>query len=377
MQPNILHTPETHNAIYPHRERHIAKTIFLLNINTEGKPEGFQPRVRELTMPLLHNYARKIGAAIVEITARKFPEFPITYEKFQIHDLAKDVPHVKWHQVAEHKWEPQVIGRGPTEWAIYIDVDALVSPEFFDITMQLPRDHVCHNGRDMANMRWQYDQYFMRDGRNWGSCNWFTVGSDWMLDAWRPLDDISLRDALRRINITIEEYNSGECRTEHLIDDYTLSRNIARFGLKATTLIEICERIGYRGPNGVGGHNPFLWHIYTKPEEEKLRRMLNVLSAPKGAIIMHPQNPQVPEDVGWGIMDTNNAMQLREKFGLIRRMVPANSPYVSMPAEPFVPPAPGEQQSAEPSKDLDAIDQVLKEGHVVQTLPAGTEQMGS
>jgi hypothetical protein len=77
----------------------------------------------------------------------------------------------------------------------------------------------------MAGVRWSYDQYFRRDGRHIGSCNWFTVASDWCLDLWRPLDDLTLDEALANINITIGERNSRLCGTEHLIDDYTLSRN--------------------------------------------------------------------------------------------------------------------------------------------------------
>lgn len=284
------------NVTAPHWEKPIVKTIFLLNVTPDNKPDGFQPRVRTLTYPLIQNYARKIGAQVVEIVNRKFPDFPITYEKLQIHEIAKQIG---------------------SDWNIYLDLDALVSPEFFDPTVMLSKDTVAHNGRDMANMRWYYDKYFLRDGRHWGSCNWFTIASDWCLDVWRPLDDITLEQALSQINITTQEHNSGNCKTEHLIDDYTLSRNIARFGLKATTMVEVCAGLGFKDPNG-NGYNPFLWHIYTHTEEEKLSRMLGVLSTPVRQIIPDPRTQQ-PMDMGWGLMKPERAQQLREEWQLPRR----------------------------------------------------------
>ena len=322
MNPSAPETlPEvTTSRVGTHWERPVNKRIYLLNIAPDGNPEGWQPRVRYLTYPLIANYARKIGASIVEITERKFPTFPITYEKLQIHALAKQEVRAMIPIQGEPPFGFEITQAvvPVAEWNIYIDLDALVNPEFFDITQMLPKDHVAHNGRDMANMRWRYDQYFKRDGRHWGSCNWFSIASDWCLDLWRPLDDLTAAEALANINITIQEHNSGQCKTEHLIDDYTLSRNIARFGLKSTTVIDVCGNLGFKEPSG-RGYNPFLWHIYTETEEQKLNRMLNVLSAPNRAVIPDPRNPQQPMDMGWGLMQEADANKLREQWQLPRR----------------------------------------------------------
>lgn len=304
----------------PNWERPINKRIYLLNVTPEGKPEGFQPRVRTLTFPLLANYARKIGASIVEITERKFPLWPITYEKLQIHEIATKPVTALIAKPGNPPFgfELEEVTVPPAEWNIYVDMDALVSPEFYDVSVMLPKDTVCHNGRDMANMRWRYDQYFRRDGRHWGSCNWFTVASDWCLDVWRPLADLTPEEALLNINITIQEHMSGQCKTEHLIDDYTLSRNIAMFGLKATTLMDVGKGLGFVAPDGKG-FNPFLWHIYTHTEEQKLERMLNVLSAPKNAVITDPNQPNQIQDVGWGLMTGEQANMMREEWKMARR----------------------------------------------------------
>jgi hypothetical protein len=268
----------SHKAPNPHWSKPIRKTIYTLNIG------DYAPEICALTYPLIQAYARKIGAEFHVIRERKFPDWPVVYEKLQIHEL----------------------GMNGNDWNIYIDSDALVSPEMFDITDYLHKDTICHNGRDMAGIRWKYDQYFRRDGRHVGSCNWFTVASDWCLDLWRPLDDLTLEQALDNINITIGERNSGLCQTEHLIDDYTLSRNIARFGLKVQTVHDICGQLGWRAPNGQPV-SPFLYHKYTISNEQKVREMLAILSTPNGQ--------PGPTGVGWGLLTQAGVAEYQKKWG--------------------------------------------------------------
>jgi len=219
------------------------KVIYLLNIGMKYAPE-----ICALTYPLIHFYANKIGADVDFITDRKFPSWPIVYEKLQIYDLERRAKHDR---------------------IIYIDSDTLVHPECIDFTSHLSKDTVCHNGADMAGVRWTYDNYFRRDGRNLGSCNWMTIASDWCLDLWHPLEDLTLAEALENIHPVIEELNTVITK-EHLIDDYVLSRNIARFGLKFITLIELFPRIGLANAN-------FLWHQYQITIPEKIEQMKAVL----------------------------------------------------------------------------------------------------
>ena len=108
---------------------------------------NYAPEITELTYPLIKHYAEKIGADFYTITERKFPNMPPVYEKMQIYDLGKKMEN---------------------DWNIYIDSDALVHPDFFDVTNFIKKDTVVHNGADMANNRWRYDKYFIRDGRNIG-----------------------------------------------------------------------------------------------------------------------------------------------------------------------------------------------------------------
>ncbi len=217
------------------------KTIYTLNVN------HYSPEITALTYPLIEHYARKIQAEFYIIEQRRWPDYAPVYEKLQIYDLQKE--------------------RGD-DWSIYIDSDALVHPDTFDITEFLHKDQVCHNGADMANNRWRYDNYFRRDGRHIGSCNWLTIASDWCRDLWHPLEDITYPEALENIFPIQEELNTVITR-DHLIDDYVLSRNIAKYGLHFTTVFEIMER--FKIPGG------YFWHQYTVTKEVKLAQMKEVL----------------------------------------------------------------------------------------------------
>lgn len=228
------------------------KTLFTLNVN------GFAPEVTALTFPLLKHYANKIGADFHVISERKFPDYPVTYEKLQIHDLGRQMKN---------------------DWNIFIDADALIHPETPDWTEFLKKDTVAHNGSDMANLRWRYDNYFRRDGRNIGSCNWFALASDWCIDLWQPLD-ITIAEALDNIYPTVEELNpmhlngqnKGIIESEHLIDDYTLSRNIAKYGFKFKALMSLQDEIGLKGC-------VFHWHIYNVTVEQKVTELKKVIEA--------------------------------------------------------------------------------------------------
>ena len=282
----------------------IRKTLYTLCVN------DYAPAIRELTFPLLKHHAAKIGADFHVITERKYPDWPITYEKFQVGELARE---------------------RQDDWAIFFDADTLINPEQFDVTNHLPRNTVAHNGKDVASIRWRYDNYMRRDGRNIGSCTWCVICSDWCLDLWhRPEEPLS--ELLPNISITVGEHNSGQCKQEHLIDDYLLSRNIARYGLKFRTIIDICEELGIKGPNGQG-ISFALWHKYTMTEEQKLREMVAVLSTPQqqpafaeqGEVMNSPQGPVMktrdgriiaPAGIGWGFMSPQQAEEFRTKWNL-------------------------------------------------------------
>jgi len=219
----------------------IKKTVFTLNVN------NYAPEIREITYPLLKYWAHKIGAEFYEITERKFPEWPVTYEKLQIFELGRQMEN---------------------DWNIYVDADAAIHPGCPDWTNFLKKDTIAHWNCDMANVRWRYDKYFLRDGRNWGTGNWFTMGSDWCLDMWRPLE-VTPEEAISNIFPTHHEMKTG-VTSEHLVDDYALSCNIARFGLKAEKIMDVRDRIGLKDMG-------LMMHLYMCSNETKVVNLKEML----------------------------------------------------------------------------------------------------
>ena len=239
------------------------KTIFTLNV------DGYAPEITALTYPLIEAYAEKIGADFHIIGERKFPEWPVTYEKLQIFELAQQMKN---------------------KWNIYIDSDALVHPDTPDLTSLLPRNTVAHFANDFAPVRWKSDRFFQRDGRHLGSGNWLAVASDLCVDLWRPLDDLIMTEAIANIYPTVPERVSGLVNRSHLIDDYTLSRNIARFGLKFDTFRKIFIEAGFKD----GGN--FFYHHYLFPTDQKVVEMRKVLRTWGVVELMGYDFPETPVD---------------------------------------------------------------------------------
>jgi hypothetical protein len=223
--------------------RKIKKCVFTL------ATDGYEPELMELTLPLMKRYADKIRAEFYVIKDRKHPAWPIQCEKLQIYSLAQEMEN---------------------DWNIYFDSDALIHPEMLDVTILIPKDTVMHNACDMANVRWAYDQYFLRDGRHIGSCNWFTVASDWCIDLWRFPEELGPEQCAANILPTVDEELTGMKTSMNLIDDYLIARNIARFNLKFKAFATALQEMGM-------GNSFLLWHQYTKGPEHKLAEAIQVL----------------------------------------------------------------------------------------------------
>lgn len=217
-------------------------TVYTLNLGP------YAPEVTALTYPLLTAWVSRIGADLVIIDERRFPAWPVCYEKLQVYERAQ--------------------ARGD-DWSVFIDSDALVHPDTPDFTRLLPRDTVAHYDSDMAAVRWDYDPYFMRDGRHIGSGNWLAFASAWCRDLWRPLDDLTLDEALARIHPAAFERRVG-ITPAHLLDDYVLSRNIAKHGLKFTTIKAVQVQTACIGE--------FFHHDYLLSEAEKVASLKQTLA---------------------------------------------------------------------------------------------------
>lgn len=188
----------------------MTKAVWTLNIN------NYAPEITETTYPYIKFWAKKIGADFRVIDSVQYPTAPATYEKLQLFTLGEQY-----------------------DWNIYIDSDALVHPDLFDPTNHIHPDTVMQYGSDLVGTRFKSDKYFRRDTRFISSCNWFTMASRDCLDLWHPLEDMSIQEALDEITPQLKE--SDTCSDGHLIDDYILSRNIARYGLRYRTFLDLMK----------------------------------------------------------------------------------------------------------------------------------------
>lgn len=212
------------------------KTIFTLNI------DGYASDVAKLTYPYMKMYADKIGADFFEINKRKFPGYPVIYEKFQIYELTED-----------------------NDWGLFFDADTLVNPKLFDITEVIPMDTVSSYGINPLEGHYDLDEYFLRDGRRMsvGSCMMFA--SKLCREMWEPITDLTLPEILGRFHPWHHEELIGYTR-EFLIDDYLISRNVAKYHLKYRSIREIFAEKGLHDYD-------FLYHQFGYPKERKIKEI--------------------------------------------------------------------------------------------------------
>ena len=183
------------------------KLIHVVNIN------DFFPELFALTYPTIRSYAERNGYMINMITERKFPDYPINYEKMQVYEDGKNA-----------------------EVNILCDADMLIHPEFPEVTEFLKRDSIAFN--DNYNISWKYHvdriRYFMRDGRDVGIATNFVVSSDWTHDVWEPLS-LSQKDIEDLAKKENTDTGGADGRGwGHYADEFALSYNMAKYGLKYT-----------------------------------------------------------------------------------------------------------------------------------------------
>lgn len=223
-------------------QKKLKKAIFTLGFDT------YAPEVVKLTFPFLKRFADKINADLKIINKRKFPGYPIMYEKLQIHELGAD-----------------------NDWNYYIDPGCLVHPDMFDIAEVLPEDTVLNFGVNFANNRFLYDNFFRRDGRNIGGTTFLTIASGLCHDIWEPFTDMTAEEALKNIKIIHNEEMAGYT-PGHSIDDYVISRNIAKYGIKFKTFIDLLNEIGRGG-------DEYFYYDSSVQEKESVERIKEKLKS--------------------------------------------------------------------------------------------------
>lgn len=170
--------------------------------------------ITKITFPYLKKYAQKIGADFITIDKRIYPECPLNIEKFQLYDISKDY-----------------------DWTIWIDADAIIHPYCFDLTEIYPKEYVILDSRTYINLPYHFKHniYTKRDGRGYRVPTWITVFSDWTRDLWKPYKDpMKYVDEIMSGSWGLQ----GECDPKLHIDDYLVTRNLSKYGLKVKFLIQ-------------------------------------------------------------------------------------------------------------------------------------------
>ena len=205
------------------------KIIHVVNIN------NFFPELFALTYPTIESYAQRYGYEINIISERKFPDYPIHYEKFQVFEDGKEA----------------LIN-------ILCDADMLIHPQFPDMTTHCKRDSIAFNDNYHLSTKYHVDRipYFMRDGRDVGIATNFVVTSDWTHDAWEPIP-LSAKDieSLAKKEVTEDGNQRG---WGHYADEFAISFNMAKYGLK------------YTGVTWEDWMRPYLIHTGTGDKKEAL-----------------------------------------------------------------------------------------------------------
>lgn len=169
------------------------KILHLVNIG------DFFPELFSLSFPTVQAYAERCGYEINLITERKFPEFHINYEKMQVWEDGKDA-----------------------DINLLVDADVLIHPQFPDVKDIVPPHHIAFNDNYNASSKFNLNDYFLRDGRDVGIASNFVVSYRSTHDLWRPLEITP--DEGRRITFVRE----GD------IDEYCISQNMSKYGLRYT-----------------------------------------------------------------------------------------------------------------------------------------------
>ena len=165
---------------------------------------NFFPELVELTLKTVERYAKKINSKINIISERKFPDWPILTEKLQVYDYTD------------------------YDWNILMDADILVHPDTPDPLVYFDPREVGNKDEYVASNQLRPDKYFIRDGRNLGLSACLICTSRLTHDLWKFPTDLTKEEILENI------LQERKC-----VDEYVISRNLAKYGLKYRELFPV------------------------------------------------------------------------------------------------------------------------------------------
>jgi hypothetical protein len=228
--------------------------------------DDWQPEIRALTFPLFKYHAKKINADFHVINTRKFPSnYPLCYERFQLYEISKNY-----------------------DWTIQLDADLLLHPDTPDFTRHVPKDHILISVPGLASCSYHMDEYFLRDNRDIGVGGFITINSDWTRDLWKPPSDLTPQEAMQRCTPKMFEWRDRQFYHDHIVLDYILSRNVAKYGLKYMTLQDMFDKFVENKRASVQHIEDYVMHNGSLKYHEKIIHIKNYLNKHWKIDLDHP-----------------------------------------------------------------------------------------
>lgn len=171
------------------------KAVHVVNI------DNFFPELWDLTYPTIKAYADRIHADLNIISKRKYEGVHINFEKMQVYEDGKSY-----------------------DANFLVDADVLIHNKFPDFTTIVPNHHIGFNHNYHASTKFDVSNniYFQRDGRDVG------IASNAVI-SYKSTHDIFELNSIETNDIPkICKVREGD------IDEYNLSLNLAKYGLKYT-----------------------------------------------------------------------------------------------------------------------------------------------
>jgi hypothetical protein len=194
------------------------KLLVTLNIGDYDK------EITELTFPYMREYAKNIGADFYIITERKFPDFPLMLEEFQMYEFSETY-----------------------DWIIFLDGDCLINPKGVDLTTLVEKDRVLiakynspthhfhpENIEGQYNFKYYAPFFFLVFHRNSRNC---VKPYENPFDYYEHINLNSTHPEMKTYMEIRTNLNEKEIK-DTLIDEFLLTLNLHRYNIKTASLVE-------------------------------------------------------------------------------------------------------------------------------------------
>lgn len=178
---------------------------------------------QEVSLASVKQYAKRIGATLNLITERKFPDYPVNYEMMQIAEAGK-----------------------PYDWNLYLRAGVLLGEQLVDVTTICEPNSVatCFLYQASYNFITKPNIYFERDERDLGIGDTVVLAHKIAHEIWQPLPG------------SCKEYQPLiKANDPSQLTAYTLSLNMAKYGLKVSGIFPKGSQYDFITPEKLGSKN--------------------------------------------------------------------------------------------------------------------------